>query len=295
MIETWTRVHALGMDESLLADLRPTVQRHPWWRARAKLVAALLEQTGVPLGGKILDAGCGWGVTLEHLERRGYQVTGLDASRRMLEALDGPPRRLVVADITQHLPIFEQFDAVLALDVIEHLDDDPGALRNLARLVRPGGVLAVSVPADPALYGEFDAVQGHRRRYTQDMLAQVFVDSGVALERGFCWGAWLAPFLKRQRAQTRGHTGETPAAIYSRYLRLPPLPVRWAIAAAFALEQPRALMGRLRRGTSLFAIARRPQRPVSSVDPSSREDMMTSAIDEAMMACPAGDGWHQSR
>ncbi len=83
--------------------------------------------------------------------------------------------------------------------MIEHLDDDRAAVSALGALVEPGGFLVVSVPALPEMYGEFDRVQGHRRRYLPETLRAAFEGSGLAIERLFWWGAWLVPTLRRQR------------------------------------------------------------------------------------------------
>src|SRR5882672_8994429 len=111
------------MAEAILVELAGLVRAHPWWRARARLTLALLEQLGVRSGARVLDAGCGWGTTLETLESRGYRVAGMDISRRTLERLDRPGRELYVADLTRDLTrdLGGGFDAVLALDVIEHI------------------------------------------------------------------------------------------------------------------------------------------------------------------------------
>src|SRR6267378_830547 len=141
MITTWTRGDAnAGMAEAILLELRTVIERHPWWQARSRLTLDLLRSRGIRPPSRVLDAGCGWGVTLDALERRGYQATGLDIARTALEALDRPGRDLVEADLTRPLPaVAERFDAVLALDVIEHLDDDRLAVARLARLVERGG------------------------------------------------------------------------------------------------------------------------------------------------------------
>ena len=235
------------------------MRRHPWWQARARLTIAVLERAGVHPPARVLDAGCGWGVTLEALERRGYKVTGLDVSRRVLDGLDCPDRELVVADLTQPLPgPVAAFDAVLALDVIEHLDDDRAAVARLGELARPrGGVVVVSVPARPDLFSEFDEVQGHRRRYLPDTLRSAFEGSGLELELVFWWGAWLEPILRRRQARRIALASESPAESYARYLRLPPWPGPWILRAGFAFEHSRALGQRLGSGTSLFAVARR--------------------------------------
>ncbi len=261
MIASWTSGKpGRSMDEAILAELADTVRHHPWWVARTALVLALLDRLGVRPPSRILDAGCGWGVTLDALESGGYRAVGLDVSRRALEAIDRPGRTLIEADLSRDWPDAERrrrFDAVLALDVIEHLDDDRGAVRRLARLARPGGLVVVSVPALPELFTEFDAIQGHRRRYRPDSLRAAFAGSGLDVESVFWWGSWMVPLLACQRRRPRGGVGETAAVVYRRYLELPPWPLPWAFRLAFAREQRAALQGRLRRGTSLFAVARR--------------------------------------
>jgi SAM-dependent methyltransferase len=249
------------MDEEILLELGPIVERHPWWEARAALVLRLLDDLSVRPPVLVLDAGCGWGVTLAALEKHGYRSIGLDVSHRALAKLDRPGRHLVQADLSQTFAAGRfELDAALALDVIEHIEDDQGALRRLGSLIKPGGVLIVSVPALPELFSEFDRIQGHRRRYLPDSLRQAFAGSGTEVERVFWWGRWLLPVLRRQRARSRGRPGETVTQVYRRYLELPPRPIPWLAKLAFSLEQRAAIQGRLRRGTSLFAVARKPIR-----------------------------------
>ena len=259
MIECWSHGNAdENMAEAILTDLGDVVRRHPWWRARAALTLRLLERLDVRPPARVLDAGCGWGVTLDALEARGYSAAGMDVSRRALELLDRPGRSLIEADLTKPLRAdAPRFQAALALDVIEHLDDDRAAVTRLGELIAPGGVLIVSVPALPALFSEFDAVQGHRRRYLPDTLAGAFADSGLELERIFWWGRWLVPALRRQRAKNRARPGETPAQVYRRHLTPPSRPLSWLVDFAFRVEARPALLGLLGSGTSLFAVARK--------------------------------------
>lgn len=260
MIATWSTGPADDhMDEAILVELAERVGRHPWWTARASLTLGLLRRLGVAPRSRVLDAGCGWGVTLSALERSGCEAVGLDVSRRALERLDAPGRSLVEADLTRSFGReVEPFAAVLALDVIEHLDDDRAAVANLAGLVAPGGVLIASVPALPDMFSEFDAIQGHRRRYEPESLRGSFAGSGLEVERVSWWGEWLVPRLRRSRGRSRARPGDSPSRVYGRYLALPPWPASLAIRAMFAAEEKRALDGRLAIGTSLFAIARRP-------------------------------------
>jgi SAM-dependent methyltransferase len=248
-----------NMDEDILVDLAEQVSRHPWWIARASLTLALLERLGIRPPTRVLDAGCGWGLTLEALERRGYNAAGMDISRRTVDRLDRPDRDLYVADLTRDLPAgIVAFEAVLALDVIEHIDDDRGAVTRLGQLARPGGVVIVSVPALPEFFTEFDQIQGHRRRYLPETLRAAFENTGLVLEQVFWWGRWLVPMLRRQRGKRKGRPDESPAQVYRRYIALPPWPAPLILRMGFALERSKALRGKLETGTSLFAVARSP-------------------------------------
>ena len=121
----------------------------------------------------------------------------------------------------------------------------------------PGGYVIVSVPARPELFSEFDTIQGHRRRYLPTNLASAFQVANLELVQIFWWGAWMVPLLRRWRVRSRALPGETTAQTYRHYLQLPPWPVPLAMDVAYAIEQPRALAGKLHNGTSLFAVARR--------------------------------------
>ena len=72
--------------------------------------------------------------------------------------------------------------AVVALNVLEHVQDDAGALRGAARLVRPGGMVVIFVPAFPFAAGRFDRLIGHYRRYTKTTISQTFAKAGIEVE-----------------------------------------------------------------------------------------------------------------
>lgn len=271
MIVTWSRGTAdHNMPEELLVALGDCTRAHPWWQARAALTVALLRRIGVPPRARLLDAGCGWGVTLEAVARHGYDADGMDISRRVLERLDQPGRRLIEADIEQELrEVVDPYDAVLALDVLEHLDDDRGAIRRLLGLVRLGGWLIVSVPALPELYSEFDAVQGHRRRYVPETLRAAFDGAPISSLTTFWWGAWMVPLLRRRMRRRPPAVAPGPDTsdvadslqTYRRYLRLPSWPGPSFMRLAFACEEKLAVSQRLSIGTSLFAFARKEAAP----------------------------------
>jgi SAM-dependent methyltransferase len=112
-------------------------------------------------------------------------VTDLDP--QAVEALaarfaDRPEVRARVLDLAAETPgddLGGPVDSVLAINVLEHIEDDRGTLRELAKLVRPGGTVVMWVPAYMQLYGDFDRAVGHVRRYTPRTLTASFVASGL--------------------------------------------------------------------------------------------------------------------
>lgn len=265
MIEVWSemagdRADAL-MPRDMLERLGHHIARHPWWHARARLVSRLITRELGPGPWRILDVGCGWGVTLDHLERAGHQVTGMDIGRKGLEKLAKPGRRLILGDIETG-PVPEgkhgRFDVVLALDVLEHLTDDAAALGHMAKLVRPDGLVIVTVPAVPELWSEFDTIQGHKRRYTRCGLSGLVEGSGAFRRSGvaWCW-PWLVPLARWSRRRPVGGSGMPGWEVYERYVRPPAAPARWVMGCLFRFSEGRILAGGERAGTSLLAWGRR--------------------------------------
>lgn len=247
------------MPQELLVRTLSIVRRHPWWHARARLALSVLRQEGIAPPANIADLGCGWGTNIDALEASGYRVTGIDISRQILECIDRPERNLVEADLTQNLPpSLPKFDGFLALDVIEHLDDDFGAVGKFAQFLRPGGIGVISVPARPDLFSDFDKVQGHRRRYLPERLREAVTMPSLEVVKIFWWGQWMVPVLTRTRKkETSAPTAGQGSKTYIDYLRIPPWPIPWAMNLFYALEHNRAPQGKLTTGTSLFAVVRR--------------------------------------
>ncbi|HEX7254494.1 MAG TPA: class I SAM-dependent methyltransferase [Gaiellaceae bacterium] len=144
--------------------------------------------SGLP-GRRVLDAGAGQGSMSARLEQLGFEVTSTDVSGAAVEVLrarlNGDVRR---ASVTA-LPFADgSFDAAVLGEVLEHVEDDRAALQEVARVLRPGSVIALSVPADPSLYGPSDEWAGHVRRYTRPDLIGVCTAAGLAVHRCSAWG-----------------------------------------------------------------------------------------------------------
>ncbi|WP_322755610.1 class I SAM-dependent methyltransferase [Frankia sp. Cas3] len=104
------------------------------------------------------------------------------------------------------VPAVRPVDTLIMMNVLEHIEDDVAALRRLSRLVIPGGRIVLWVPAYPALYGEFDRMVGHFRRYTPATLRRPVELAGLRVERvhpvnllgGIAW--WVAVRRAGQRS-----------------------------------------------------------------------------------------------
>jgi SAM-dependent methyltransferase len=140
-------------------------------------------------GRRVLDAGAGQGTFSVRLARLGFEVTSTDDSPAAVEVLRRRASGEVVeADVTTLPFAAERFDAAVLAEVLEHVPDDRGALAEVARVLRPGGVLAVSVPANPALFGPSDRWAGHVRRYTRTALLEACQAAGFSVHRCLGWG-----------------------------------------------------------------------------------------------------------
>jgi ubiquinone/menaquinone biosynthesis C-methylase UbiE len=140
-------------------------------------------------GREVLNAGAGQGSFSRLLEESGFDVVSTDVSPAACDVLSRRVRgRVVRADVTA-LPLAgESFDAVVLGEVIEHVADDVSALKEARRVLRPGGVAALSVPAHPSWFGPSDEWAGHMRRYTRESLIAACVAADLDVLRCVGWG-----------------------------------------------------------------------------------------------------------
>jgi SAM-dependent methyltransferase len=175
-----------GFDPARLARIRELEGWHFWFAGRRELVRGLLARHLGPAPQRILDVGCGTGRLAGELLAAGHRVTAVDRLPEALAAARAGTRGvgLLRADAGR-LPLRAgAFDAVTLLDVLEHVDD-AAALAELRRVVRPGGLLVLTVPAAPWLWSHRDRAAGHLRRYTRTSLRAALAAGGFApLELG---------------------------------------------------------------------------------------------------------------
>jgi SAM-dependent methyltransferase len=237
-------------------------ERHWWYVGMRELSAALLDRYPPRAAGPsdgpldILDAGCGSGGMTRFLARYG-RVTGIDLAPEALAfARRRQLTRLARASIGV-LPFHDgSFDIVTSFDVLYHLnvDDDCAALTELHRVLRPGGIALIRVPAFDRFRGAHDEAVHTRHRYRRGELVGKLEDVGFRLEHATYANFLLFPFatMKRTFERSRGSHGSTD-------LWLPPPPLNGLLADLLKLESLSARELGLPWGLSVFAVGRRVQ------------------------------------
>jgi SAM-dependent methyltransferase len=159
----------------------------PRHRLRERLLLDLLLDERP--GPRVLNAGAGQGSFSRLLLERGFDVVSADASPAAVSVLaERVGGEVVESDVTA-LPFGEStFDAVVLGEVLEHVDDDAGALGEARRVLRPHGVVALSVPAGPGRIGPSDHWAGHLRRYDRAGLVALCEQSGFDVTQCLGWG-----------------------------------------------------------------------------------------------------------
>lgn len=145
----------------------------------------IYDEIAPALGPRVLEVGSGTGNITRFLAREGRQVLateGLLSYREHLRELYKSSSNIEVGEFDLNLPapeglVEDPFDAIVCLNVLEHIEDDRGALREMRRVLKPGGYLALLVPAHQVLYGRFDHAVGHFRRYGKQPLLQLLRES----------------------------------------------------------------------------------------------------------------------
>jgi SAM-dependent methyltransferase len=175
-------------------DAMALVERDHWWfRAKHRLVLDELRRERT--AGVVVDVGAGTGGLLERLHAGGHRAVGMELDPVALaHARRDHPRLALGRALAEALPVRDGgAAAVTALDVVEHLDDDVLALRELRRVVGPGGLVLVAVPAYQWAWSDHDVRLGHRRRYSRSQLTAAAEQADLTVLRCTHFHSWLAP------------------------------------------------------------------------------------------------------
>jgi SAM-dependent methyltransferase len=228
----------VGMRALSLALLEPALSR-------------LREERGALV---LLDAGCGTGENLRHLARWGRAV-GMDLAPQALAFCRERGVRVARASLGRLPFAAGRFDCVTSFDVIYHawVLDDRAAVAEMARVLRPGGLLLVRVPALRVLWGAHDVAVASRHRYTASELRALLAAAGLSMLRLTYGNSILFPLLLARRSLDRftGRAGSDVGFL--------PAPLEWTFRRLLQTEAALVRRGvSLPLGASLFALARKP-------------------------------------
>jgi 2-polyprenyl-3-methyl-5-hydroxy-6-metoxy-1,4-benzoquinol methylase len=241
------------MDESYGAEYERLYHDHWWWRARESILVGVLRRLRPKPGSAILDVGCGNALSFPSLAEFGT-VRGIEVEAKLLDDA-GPFRAQISTDPLGSAAYDDprwRFDVITALDVVEHIDDDRGAVARMVGMLERGGFLIITVPAFELLWDYHDEINFHRRRHTAGSVKRLLAGQGVELLELRYLFRWLffpklaVRILNGGRARKLAQHG-VPGPLVNRVLE------RMCV-----LED--RLLGRLPVpvGTSVLAVARKP-------------------------------------
>lgn len=229
-----------------------SLEDHYWWFVSRRRLALRLAERFAPEAERTLDVGCGSGAVLAELSERGSAV-GLDLSPLALKFSAERGLHHLVRGDAERLPFrSEVFDRVVSLDTVEHVLGDQRALCEIARVLRPRGVVVLNVPAFRWLWGPHDVALMHQRRYTRAGVRELLTRAGFRIELLSFSVFFLFPIVVLVRILERRRRG--PARV-----SLPAVP-RWLnslLVGLMALEARLLSRVPLPWGSSIVAVARK--------------------------------------
>jgi ubiquinone/menaquinone biosynthesis C-methylase UbiE len=231
---------------------------HFWFHGFRGYVAPAIR--GIAAGRRdlqILDCGCGTGYNLKTLLQPYGRTFGFDFDRDAIRRARGTGRPLVRADI-QRIPFRSNtFDLATSFDVVQSVPDDRAAVRDMARVLKPGGSVVLNVTALDVLRGDHSDVWGELRRYTRDRAAALVRDAGLEPTRiSYLFGSLVPLMLAVRRAQAMRRRYRAPTG--DEDLTVPSAPMNLALTALVRAEVALASRLTIPFGSSLLIVARKP-------------------------------------
>jgi SAM-dependent methyltransferase len=229
------------------------LEDHYWWFVGRRRLALSLLKPRTPKGGTVVDLGCGTGVVLRELMEWSNPV-GLDMSSLALSYCRHRGLERVVQGDGALLPFApNSIDAIIGLDIFEHIEDDNAAFREVQRVLKPGGVLVLSVPAFKFLWGPHDIALMHFRRYRRREVRDALTRAGLTVERLSYSVFFLFPVVVLWRIVEKRKKGPAQASLVG-------LP-KWVNTLLIKLQDIEASLIQkidLPFGSSVIAVARKP-------------------------------------
>jgi SAM-dependent methyltransferase len=238
------------MEPNYAERYRELYTRHWWWRARESYVLRWIHRIAAGRRIRILDVGCGDGLLWPKLADIG-DVEGIEPDASLVPPDSAARPKIEIAPFPGR-PRESRYDLLLMLDVLEHIDDDRGALDAVAAVLAPGGHALITVPAHMWLWSEFDAINHHKRRYRARDLRVLLARAGltpVSVRYYYLWP--VLPLLLR-RAFFRASA--TPR---SSFVAIPPQPINALLEGVSKVDHLLTSVVPFPFGGSIIAVARK--------------------------------------
>ncbi len=188
------------MDVATYAVEAEVEETHWWFVGRRQLFSREIRAMKLASNSAILDVGTSTGTNLRMLGDLAYDnVIGLDQSPEAIHFCQSKGLGMVKKGDICAMPFDDNhFNLVLATDVVEHVDDDAGALREIARVLKPGGSALITVPTFQVLWGLQDDISHHKRRYRKSQMLKLVEEAGLEPKKDYYFNyilfvpIWLA-------------------------------------------------------------------------------------------------------
>jgi len=244
------------MMDRLLQATALAERDHFWFRGFRRFIAPLLADA---VRGRqaptILDCGCGTGHNLELLRKYGAAV-GIDLTWTGLAFAQSRGERAIAQATAANLPFPDAlFDVVTSFDVIYALDDaaESAALREMCRVLKPGGCLVINVAAMDLLKGNHSVLSNEIRRYSRSTLGTRLTKAGFQIRRMSYTNATILPIVAAVRLRQRASGHEES----NQEISIPPAPINAALSGALAVEATLLRFVNMPFGSSLMALAQK--------------------------------------
>ena len=172
---------AISYPETGNVDLLAVEDASFWFQHRNRCITSAVHR--FPPGGPIVDVGAGNGYVARGLKDAGFEVVAVEPGVNGALAAQQRGIECVICAAIQDMGLGEStIPAAGLFDVLEHIEDDVGALTAIYRMLQPGGTIYLTVPAYQFLFSADDRAAGHFRRYSGRSLGQVLTQVGFTVE-----------------------------------------------------------------------------------------------------------------
>lgn len=232
--------------------------RYWWFTARTDIFKRIFQKYKrigwISEKPNILNLGCGTGIQTETFSRFG-NVVSLDFAEEALGFCRKRNLKDMVRADAEKLPFLDDsFDVILCFDILEHLQSDVDAISEMKRVLKPGGVAFISIPAFRFLWSSFDDVNWHKRRYRRKEISLKVTGSGMNIVKAGYFNFFLFPLALIRRFYEK---------LFKRNKKTYYLPKtgkisNWVFKKIFTFEQFFLPHPSFPFGVSIICIARKP-------------------------------------